>query len=29
MEIKHFGGKHKVKLEDGIKTMYEWYLNSK
>ena len=21
--------KHKVELEDGIKTMYEWYLNDK
>lgn len=20
--------KHKVELEDGIKTMYEWYLNN-
>ena len=28
-KLHSLGWKHKVKLEDGIKTMYEWYLNSK
>ena len=28
-KLHSLGWKHKVELEDGIKTMYEWYLNSK
>ena len=28
-KLHGLGWKHKVELEDGIKTMYEWYLNSK
>jgi GDP-L-fucose synthase len=27
-KLHSLGWKHKVELEDGIKTMYEWYLNS-
>ena len=26
-KLNNLGWKHKVELEDGIKTMYEWYLN--
>jgi len=26
-KLNDLGWKHKVELEDGIKTMYEWYLN--
>ncbi|MDH4944082.1 GDP-L-fucose synthase [Sulfurimonas sp. C5] len=26
-KLHNLGWKHKVELEDGIKTMYEWYLN--
>ena len=25
-KLNSLGWKHKVELEDGIKTMYEWYL---
>jgi len=28
-KLHSLGWKHKVELEDGIKTMYNWYLNSK
>ena len=28
-KLNELGWKHKVELEDGIKTMYEWYLNNK
>ena len=28
-KLHNLGWKHKVDLKDGIKTMYEWYLNSK
>jgi len=28
-KLHSLGWKHKVELEDGIKTMYEWYLNNK
>jgi GDP-L-fucose synthase len=28
-KLNSLGWKHKVKLEDGIKTMYEWYLGAK
>jgi GDP-L-fucose synthase len=28
-KLHSLGWKHKVELEDGIKTMYEWYLSSK
>jgi len=28
-KLHSLGWKHKVELEDGIKTMYEWYLESK
>ena len=28
-KLHSLGWKHKVELEDGIRTMYEWYLNSK
>jgi GDP-L-fucose synthase len=27
-KLHSLGWKHKVELEDGIKTMYEWYKNS-
>lgn len=27
-KLHSLGWKHKVELEDGIKTMYEWYLNN-
>lgn len=26
-KLHALGWKYKVELEDGIKTMYEWYLN--
>lgn len=25
-KLNSLGWKHKVELEDGIRTMYEWYL---
>ena len=28
-KLHSLGWKHKMELEDGIKTMYEWYLNNK
>jgi len=28
-KLHSLGWKHKVELEDGIKTMYKWYLESK
>ncbi len=28
-KLNSLGWKHKVDLEEGIKTMYEWYLNKK
>ena len=28
-KLHSLGWKHKVELEDGIKTMYKWYLSSK
>jgi GDP-L-fucose synthase len=28
-KLHNLGWKHKVELEDGIKTMYNWYLSSK
>ena len=28
-KLHTLGWKHKVELEDGIETMYEWYLNNK
>ena len=28
-KLHTLGWKHKVELEDGIKTMYEWYLKEK
>ncbi|NLO17501.1 MAG: GDP-L-fucose synthase, partial [Arcobacter butzleri] len=27
-KLHSLGWKHKIELENGIKTMYEWYLNS-
>jgi GDP-L-fucose synthase len=27
--LHNLGWKHNVRLEDGITTMYEWYLNNK
>jgi GDP-L-fucose synthase len=27
-KLNDFGWRHKVELEDGIKIMYEWYLNA-
>ena len=29
LKLHNLGWKHKVELEDGIKTMYNWYLSSK
>jgi len=28
-KLHSLGWKHKVELEEGIKTVYEWYLNEK
>ena len=28
-KLNNLGWKHKVKLEDGIRALYEWYLNNK